>query len=728
MTEASYTAWDDNLYEWPPPDGWYQADDGKWWPQGFGPHGAQSADGGGERNGAGPGLGPADRSVEVDDPGFDDGLRVVDSPAAEQAPAGHVDDERVDQPEAESVERGPAGEPVSDLDADGLALDPDGDGAPEPDDAPGLDDSRSGEGSASAPDQVEAAGPSQGLLRAVTETATFPAGDPITGPGSAAPTDEGPPDRDPSAGRADAGSAVPDAASAADAPTAPGPADADDVIRAASETASFPAGELPGAGAAPSAGWSTEGGPTGDGPPDGSTADGADRPVFEDLPNIDDVFGDGGGADPAPTTDDEPTSAGVRGVSEEDLDADRLLEELLGGDATGADAPPGATSPETESGPSGPSVDADAHPEADTGHGGAETPPPPAGGSETGDGPATVTAVSGFHLGELPDGGGDRPPTPDDPAASPPGSHAPTAGREATDAAAPTIEGNGPPSVDRIEVDARVPPVSTVGSAAEPPPIRADDVPAHLAGPVPSVTGGQAGSPDGRQAPPIDPRPEPAAIDRPATGPRPPAAVPPPVRADDAPRARRWPLVAVLIGLLLIGAGTLVFLVAADDGEEPLDLEAALNQTGRGSFNEPYTFGLGVVVYYHDDDLDEERRWVVQVTDPIVVESSADDDQASGSDDAMVVAVARVRIMYESGPVPGQPSDLRLSAIASEPALLEPDECPAIADQLDTTIELAPTDTIEGDLCWAVPAADVEDLTLAVEAAPVQGVVFLSLS
>ncbi len=37
MTEASYTAWDDKQYVWPPPDGWYEASDGKWWPQGYGP-------------------------------------------------------------------------------------------------------------------------------------------------------------------------------------------------------------------------------------------------------------------------------------------------------------------------------------------------------------------------------------------------------------------------------------------------------------------------------------------------------------------------------------------------------------------------------------------------------------------------------------------------------------------------------------------------------------------
>ncbi|MGI9595672.1 MAG: hypothetical protein ACR2QK_05910, partial [Acidimicrobiales bacterium] len=37
MTEASYTAWDDKQYVWPPPEGWYEASDGKWWPEGYGP-------------------------------------------------------------------------------------------------------------------------------------------------------------------------------------------------------------------------------------------------------------------------------------------------------------------------------------------------------------------------------------------------------------------------------------------------------------------------------------------------------------------------------------------------------------------------------------------------------------------------------------------------------------------------------------------------------------------
>ena len=44
MTETSYTAWDDKLYQWPPPEGWYLATDGKWWPEGYGPEPAPVTD------------------------------------------------------------------------------------------------------------------------------------------------------------------------------------------------------------------------------------------------------------------------------------------------------------------------------------------------------------------------------------------------------------------------------------------------------------------------------------------------------------------------------------------------------------------------------------------------------------------------------------------------------------------------------------------------------------
>ncbi len=48
---TTYVAWDDEEYPWPPPDGWYVAGDGKWWPEGYGP-----------------GQSPVDNAVTADPP------------------------------------------------------------------------------------------------------------------------------------------------------------------------------------------------------------------------------------------------------------------------------------------------------------------------------------------------------------------------------------------------------------------------------------------------------------------------------------------------------------------------------------------------------------------------------------------------------------------------------------------------------------------------------------
>lgn len=68
MSEASYTAWDDNLYAWPPPEGWYQASDGRWWPAGYGPAVQQHAPGAPSEGSAPPdqgGLDPYDQRTSA---------------------------------------------------------------------------------------------------------------------------------------------------------------------------------------------------------------------------------------------------------------------------------------------------------------------------------------------------------------------------------------------------------------------------------------------------------------------------------------------------------------------------------------------------------------------------------------------------------------------------------------------------------------------------------------
>ena len=41
MSDKRYEAWDGKSYPWPPPNGWYLADDEKWWPEGYGPKGGE---------------------------------------------------------------------------------------------------------------------------------------------------------------------------------------------------------------------------------------------------------------------------------------------------------------------------------------------------------------------------------------------------------------------------------------------------------------------------------------------------------------------------------------------------------------------------------------------------------------------------------------------------------------------------------------------------------------
>lgn len=78
MSET-YQAWDNNEYPWPPPEGWYQATDGLWWPQGYGPGAAEDS--------VEPGPAPQAPKAQPD-PAL--GPQAI-APAAVQPPASQID-------------------------------------------------------------------------------------------------------------------------------------------------------------------------------------------------------------------------------------------------------------------------------------------------------------------------------------------------------------------------------------------------------------------------------------------------------------------------------------------------------------------------------------------------------------------------------------------------------------------------------------------------------------
>lgn len=96
---ATYVAWNGEPYPWPPPDGWYQADDGRWWAPGSGPdpHRGTAPDAGLHQSGSEAVtehqgqdqqtvLNSARRNTL---PGFDEVTRSLAAAAAETEAEGH---------------------------------------------------------------------------------------------------------------------------------------------------------------------------------------------------------------------------------------------------------------------------------------------------------------------------------------------------------------------------------------------------------------------------------------------------------------------------------------------------------------------------------------------------------------------------------------------------------------------------------------------------------------
>lgn len=193
-----------------------------------------------------------------------------------------------------------------------------------------------------------------------------------------------------------------------------------------------------------------------------------------------------------------------------------------------------------------------------------------------------------------------------------------------------------------------------------------------------------------------------------------------------------WPLalagvsVAVLVALLLI---YLLFRGGGDDldagGAEPSDTTA----TGQGSLNQPYSLGTDVAVYY--DAEGAQHRWVVKVLSPVVDGTEQLAESRDGTiGEGQVLAVSRVRLTYQSGPDPGRVTDLVFNAVGQSSTVYDDaaNGCANVDEVLPLDAELAPTEFLEGNLCWQVAAEDLPSLKLAVEAEPAEGRIHLVMS
>jgi hypothetical protein len=199
-----------------------------------------------------------------------------------------------------------------------------------------------------------------------------------------------------------------------------------------------------------------------------------------------------------------------------------------------------------------------------------------------------------------------------------------------------------------------------------------------------------------------------------------------------------WPMVvaAVCVGVVVLGIiGYIVFGGGGDDDGGTVadggDGQTAASSTGLGSVDQPYDFGTGVVVFYEIAAGGDQHRWVIQVLSPVTdATGRLVADGAAEPPAGEILALARVRVTYQSGPVPGAVGDLFFDAVSPSGAVFSQADhsCPAAADGLDVSASLEPAQSVEGSLCWQIPTSDLVGLKLGVRAGPAEGTVHLELS
>ncbi len=694
MSEATYTAWDDNLYEWPPPEGWYQADDEKWWPEGYGPAGEDSP--GDESNGETPNqallfevertsIFPAGGSGLV---GTNQSEELIEAesqrPVYDELPS--IDDvfggadPYADEDEAPSTSNGAkpfSGPPPSIDDLPGLG------------DIEGVDDSDLG----TDVDDV---------LADVGLTEEVSAEDSLIMTDLDEAQVEGFDIEDVDVEVADIEDV--DVEAAAQVDEVDGGLDEDDVSAETNDPVDEDAVDGIDVGAADSEGFLVD-------DEDGPLDEGVDvADVVDEVTGSDDdadgAASSPGGIDVVERGDDLLADAPTDGTDDDDAlhggddvdraaaraaldpaDPDEAFDQIVENyDTTEASADDTEADLDLEPDDQSDGVEvADVDVDVDVDH-------------DTDDVEADFDAeamVSGVHLGELPADLPDPNATaliePIAESADRPESPLPDVGMHL---------GSLPETDDGVDFDDDVAPAGAeVGQHRD----HADDEAVY--GDSPAIAAAQSDEHElSRYRDHTD---------------------------DEAEAPRRWwPIIAVAVVAAVV-AGLVLFLLFGR-GTEPggFDANASLSDPEPGSLGEPYSSGTGVVVFYNDTVTGEERRWVIQVVETVTDQSEllVAEQGAAAPIEGNVLALSRIRVTYQLGPAPGQASDLVLRSIGPSLSFFDQGDACRTSETLDLAASLEPGQAVEGNVCWEVPTADLADLKLAVEAGPVDGIVFMDLN
>lgn len=354
-----------------------------------------------------------------------------------------------------------------------------------------------------------------------------------------------------------------------------------------------------------------------------------------------------------------------------------------------------------------------------------------------------------------PEGHGPGPvaePVTPDPVVAPP-VQAPPA--QAPPAQAPPVEAPPvvAPPVQELPVQAppvEAPPVQAAPPAQAAPPVTAPPADMPPPGPGLSQPGPPSGAPQGYAAPTGVAAP---GLSSPGTvaAPGAPGTIEPEDTGSDSKKTMLLVALGLAVAAILVAIPVILFLKSSDDTESTTSTTTAVEDssgttattaavadtapprgTGPGSLDEPWSVGDPIIVSYAEPDA-EASRWTVQVTAAVVDASTIlqnADASNSGPASGNVYAMVPVKLTYKSGPTSISALELNLNGFGTSGTVYTQtsNSCGSVPEQLDLTASLQPGDSIEGHVCWEVPASELASLKLLVQVLDAQGVVYIDVN
>jgi len=195
-------------------------------------------------------------------------------------------------------------------------------------------------------------------------------------------------------------------------------------------------------------------------------------------------------------------------------------------------------------------------------------------------------------------------------------------------------------------------------------------------------------------------------------------------------------LVGALSAVVLVVAIVYFGLIQGSESDEvtPADPEsegASPDKADRvGGSENPYPAGTVVLVFYPKAPDSQHYEWQVAALAG-TTDASAELADLGGPALAPgeVLVQTRLRVLYTSGPADGSLSDLTFVAVDADGVEYDasPEDCAVVGQGLSNDLSLRAGQAVEGDVCWRVPAEARENILLGIQAAPVQGTEHIQL-